>query len=98
MQQVTALPFLYLNSSLLHCLSDAVSCRIRSHSWKRSSSSPLTKENDMKPALIKLPMVMGIVLLGTLLTGTAFAGCGDAARAHGTLVPQSWNGQDRKSV
>lgn len=47
----------------------------------------------MKSALIKLSRVMGIVLLGTLLTGTAFAGCGDAARAHGTLVPQSWNGQ-----
>jgi len=47
----------------------------------------------MKPARIKLSMVMGIVLLGALLTGTAFAGCGDVARLqHGALVPRSWNG------
>lgn len=56
------------------------------------AAPPLTKENDMKSALIKLPMVIGIVLLGTLLTGTAFAACGTNLQ-HGALVPQSWNGQ-----
>jgi hypothetical protein len=67
---------------------------MRSQQREAQSQLSLTKENDMKPALIKLPMVMGIVLLGVVFTGTAFAGCGEAAKLqHGALVPQSWSGE-----
>jgi hypothetical protein len=47
----------------------------------------------MKPALSKFTIALGIILVGTLLSSTAFAACGDATSfQHGALVPQSWNG------
>ena len=49
----------------------------------------------MKSALNKFTLALGIILVGTLLSGTAFAGCGDTNKSKpGTsLLPQSWRGQ-----
>jgi hypothetical protein len=46
----------------------------------------------MKPALSKFTLVLGIILMGALLSGSAFAGCGDQGKSkHGaSLLPQSW--------
>jgi hypothetical protein len=45
----------------------------------------------MKPALNKITVAMGITLMGMLLSGTAFAACGDTSKSK--LLPQSWSGQ-----
>ena len=49
----------------------------------------------MKPALSKFTLALGIILMGTLLSGTAFAGCGDTSKSKSgaSLVPQFWDGQ-----
>lgn len=49
----------------------------------------------MKPAVSKFTLALGIILTAALLSGSAFAGCGDQGKSkHGaSLVPQSWNGQ-----
>jgi hypothetical protein len=46
----------------------------------------------MKPALSKLTLALGIILMGALLAGSAFAACGDQGKSkHGaSLLPQSW--------
>jgi hypothetical protein len=48
----------------------------------------------MKSALNKFTLALGIVLIGTLLSGNAFAGCGDSAKSKpgASLLPQSWDG------
>jgi hypothetical protein len=47
----------------------------------------------MKPALSKFTLALGIILMGALLSGSAFAGCGDQGKSkHGaSLLPQSWS-------
>ena len=45
----------------------------------------------MKPALNKFTVALGIILMGMLLSGNAFAACGDTSRSK--LLPQSWSGQ-----
>jgi hypothetical protein len=49
----------------------------------------------MKPAVNKFTLALGIILVGALLSGSAFAGCGDLGKLkHGaSLLPRSWNGQ-----
>lgn len=49
----------------------------------------------MKPALSKFTLALGIILIGTLFSGKAFAGCGDStkSKASASLFPQSWDGQ-----
>lgn len=45
----------------------------------------------MKLAINKFAVALGIILIGTLLSGTSFAACGDYSKSK--VVPQSWNGQ-----
>ena len=45
----------------------------------------------MKPAFNKFTLALGIILMGTLLSGTSFAACGDYSKYK--LVPQAWGGQ-----
>lgn len=47
----------------------------------------------MKPALNKFTLALGIILVGALLSGSAFAGCGDLGKLkHGaSLLPRSWS-------
>lgn len=45
----------------------------------------------MKPALNKFTLALGIILMGTLLSGRSFAACGDYSKYK--LLPQSWDGQ-----
>jgi len=45
----------------------------------------------MKTARNKFTLALGIILTGMLLSGTAFAACGDTSKSK--LLPQSWNGQ-----
>jgi hypothetical protein len=49
----------------------------------------------MKPAVSKFTLALGIILVGALLSGSAFAGCGDQGKSkHGaTVLPRSWNSQ-----
>jgi hypothetical protein len=49
----------------------------------------------MKSVLNKLTLAMGIVLMGTLLSGEAFAACGDSTKSKpgASLLPQLWEGQ-----
>ena len=49
----------------------------------------------MKSVLNKLTLAMGIVLMGTLLSGDAFAACGDSTKSKpgASLLPQLWEGQ-----
>ena len=49
----------------------------------------------MKSALKKFTLAFGIILIGTLLSGKAFAGCGDTAKSKpgASLLPQMWDGQ-----
>ena len=49
----------------------------------------------MKPALGKFTLALGIILMGALLSGSAFAGCGDQGKSKpgASLLPRSWNGQ-----
>ena len=49
----------------------------------------------MKPLLKKVVLIAGIIFVGTLLSGTAFAGCGDSAKSKpgASLLQQRWEGQ-----
>jgi hypothetical protein len=49
----------------------------------------------MKPALNKFTLALGIILMGALLSGSAFAACADNGRSKpgASLLPQSWDGQ-----
>jgi hypothetical protein len=49
----------------------------------------------MKPVLNKFSLALGIILTGTLLSGAAFAGCGDNSRSKpgASLLPQVWDGR-----
>lgn len=49
----------------------------------------------MKSALNKFTLALGIVLIGTLLSGKGFAACGDSAKPKpgASPLPQSWDGQ-----
>src|SRR5207237_10931045 len=49
----------------------------------------------MKSALNKFTLALEIILIGTLLSGKAFAACGDSAKSRpgASLLPQSWDGQ-----
>ena len=49
----------------------------------------------MKPASSKFTLALGIILVGVLLSGSAFASCGDLGKSKygASLLPQSWNGQ-----
>ena len=49
----------------------------------------------MKSALNKLTLALGIILMGTLLSGEAFAACGDSIKSQpgASLLPQLWEGQ-----
>jgi len=49
----------------------------------------------MKPAFEKFAFAVGIILMGTLLSGTALAACGDQSKLKpgASLLPQSLNGQ-----
>lgn len=44
----------------------------------------------MKPAFNRFALALGIVLMGTLLSGNAFAACGDHGKSK--LLPQAWDG------
>jgi hypothetical protein len=59
--------------------------------WNNSNS----KGDHMKSALKKFTLALGIILIGTLLSGKAFAACGDSAKSKpgASLLPQSWDGQ-----
>src|SRR5258708_874520 len=46
----------------------------------------------MKPTLNNITLALGIILMGTLVSGTAFAACGDHGKPGASLVPQSWDG------
>jgi hypothetical protein len=45
----------------------------------------------MKSALNKFTLALGIILTGTLLSGNAFAACGDYGKSK--LLPQAWDSQ-----
>ena len=49
----------------------------------------------MKPPLKKFALAVGISLIGTLLSGNAFAGCGDSTKSKlgASMLPQMWDGQ-----
>lgn len=49
----------------------------------------------MKSVLSKFTVALGILLMGTLLNGTAFAACGSDSRSKpgASLLLQSWDGQ-----
>jgi len=49
----------------------------------------------MKPPLKKFALAVGIILIGTLLSGNAFAGCGDSTKSKlgASMLPQMWDGQ-----
>ena len=49
----------------------------------------------MKSTFKKFTLSLGIILMGTLLSGKAFAACGDIAKSKpgASLLPQSWDGQ-----
>jgi hypothetical protein len=49
----------------------------------------------MKSALNKFTLVLGIILLGTFLSGKAYAGCGDSTtpKPGASLLPQLWDGE-----
>ncbi|HEY4054379.1 MAG TPA: hypothetical protein VGL74_11575 [Terriglobales bacterium] len=49
----------------------------------------------MKPAFSKFAIALGVILVGTLLSGTAFAACGDNGKSKpgASLLPQLWDGQ-----
>jgi hypothetical protein len=53
------------------------------------------KGEHMKPALNKFTLALGIILMGALLTGQAFAACAGQVKSKpgATWVPQSWDGQ-----
>jgi hypothetical protein len=59
--------------------------------WNNSNS----KGGFMKSALNKLTLALGIILMGTLLSGEAFAACGDSIKSQpgASLLPQLWEGQ-----
>jgi hypothetical protein len=47
----------------------------------------------MKSAVNKFTLALGIIMMGTLLSGQAFGGCGDIKFKPGaSVVPQSWDG------
>jgi hypothetical protein len=45
----------------------------------------------MKSAVHKLTLALGLILMGTLLSGTSFAACGDYGKSQ--ILPRSWDGQ-----
>jgi hypothetical protein len=49
----------------------------------------------MKATLSKVSLALGIILMGILPSGKAFAACGEysKAKAGASLLPQSWGGQ-----
>jgi hypothetical protein len=49
----------------------------------------------MKSALTKFAVTLGIILIGMLVSGEAFAGCGDSTKSKpgASLLPQMWDGQ-----
>ena len=49
----------------------------------------------MKPPLKKFALAVGIILIGTLLSSNAFAGCGDSTKSKlgASVLPQMWDGQ-----
>jgi hypothetical protein len=53
------------------------------------------RRDHMKPALNKFTLALGIILMGALFSGQAFASCGGPGKSTpgGSFVPQSWNGQ-----
>lgn len=54
-----------------------------------------SKGDHMKPALNKFTLALRLILMGTLLSGTAFASCGDTNKSKpgASLLPQLWDGQ-----
>src|SRR5436305_12879829 len=53
------------------------------------------KGDYMKPPLNKFALAVGIIFIGTLLSGNAFAGCGDSIKSKlgASVLPQMWDGQ-----
>jgi hypothetical protein len=54
-----------------------------------------SKGDHMKSALTKFTLALGIILIGMLLSGKAFAGCGDSTKSKpgASVLPQKWDGQ-----